>query len=290
MKAYRGKDDKIRIFRPDRNMERMNVSAMRSELPIFDGEELTKCICRLIQIDQEWVPHSMSSSLYIRPTMIGIDPTLGVSSSDNALLFVILCPVGPYFPGGFKPVSLLADPRFTRAWPGGCGDRKMGSNYAPTIRVQAEALGLGLQQVLWLFGDDHQLTEVGTMNIFVLTLNEKGEKVLVTPPLDGLILPGITRQSIIELAQEWGEFAVEERKITMPEVQQLLHEKRLLELFGAGTACVVCPVSSILYQGQTLKIPTMAHKLPVHQRILKTLTDIQYGEVDHPWALRIDQA
>lgn len=159
MKAYRGEDDKIRIFRPDRNMERMNVSAMRSELPIFDGEELTKCICRLISIDQEWVPHSLSSSLYIRPTMIGIDvrnhvsgtikislkykfcnlqPTLGVSSSDNALLFVILCPVGPYFPGGFKPVSLLADPRFTRAWPGGCGDRKMGSNYAPTIRVQVK--------------------------------------------------------------------------------------------------------------------------------------------------------
>ncbi|XP_059490335.1 branched-chain-amino-acid aminotransferase, cytosolic [Neocloeon triangulifer] len=290
MKAYRGKDDKIRVFRPDRNMERMNVSAMRSELPIFDGDELTKCICRLISIDQEWVPHSLSSSLYIRPTMIGIDPTLGVSSSDNALLFVILCPVGPYFPGGFKPVSLLADPRFTRAWPGGCGDRKMGSNYAPTIRVQAEALGLGLQQVLWLFGDDHQLTEVGTMNIFVLILNENGERELVTPPLDGLILPGITRQSIIELALQWGEFKVVERKITMPEVQQLLNEKRLLELFGAGTACVVCPVSSILYQGQTLKIPTMEYDVPVHQRILKTLTDIQYGHVDHPWALRIDQA
>ncbi|PSN40393.1 Branched-chain-amino-acid aminotransferase [Blattella germanica] len=137
MKAYRGVDGKIRIFRPEMNMERMNRSAVRAGLPTFDGESLIKCLCRLVSIDQEWVPHSESSSLYIRPTLIGIDPSLGVAACDSAMLYAILCPVGSYFSGtGENPVSLLADPRFTRAWPGGCGDKKMGSNYGPTIRVQ----------------------------------------------------------------------------------------------------------------------------------------------------------
>ncbi|KAG8223538.1 hypothetical protein J437_LFUL004412, partial [Ladona fulva] len=136
MKAYRGVDGRIRLFRPHQNMNRMNYSAVSSVLPTFDGDELVKCISRLVEIDQEWVPHSESSSLYIRPTLIGTDPTLGVGPTDSSLLFVVLCPVGPYFASGFKPVSLLADPKYTRAWPGGCGDSKMGSNYAPTIRVQ----------------------------------------------------------------------------------------------------------------------------------------------------------
>lgn len=178
MKAYRGVDGRIRIFRPNMNMNRMNLSAKRSGLPTFDGDEFIKCMQRLVSIDQEWVPHTEKASLYIRPTLIGIDPTLGVASSDSALLYTILSPVGGYFDknntsGG---VSLLADPQYTRAWPGGVGDRKMGSNYAPTIHVQKEASSKGLQQVLWLYGPEHQLTEVGTMNIFVLFVNEQGGK------------------------------------------------------------------------------------------------------------------
>jgi branched-chain amino acid aminotransferase len=123
----------------------------------------------------EWVPHTESASLYIRPTLIGIEPTLGVASSDSALLYTILSPVGGYFAGNQTGgVSLLADPRYTRSWPGGVGDRKMGSNYGPTIHVQKEAAKQGFQQVLWLYGEDHQLTEVGTMNVFVLMINERG--------------------------------------------------------------------------------------------------------------------
>lgn len=178
MKAYRGVDGRIRIFRPEMNMARMNASAQRSGLPTFDAQEFIRCMSRLISIDQEWIPHSQTASLYLRPTLIGIEPTLGVASSDSALLYTILSPVGGYFKSETDgAVSLMADPRYTRAWPGGVGDRKMGSNYAPTIHIQAEAIKLGLQQVLWLYGEDHQLTEVGTMNIFVMTINERGGEI-----------------------------------------------------------------------------------------------------------------
>lgn len=183
-----------------------------------------------------------------------LQPTLGVASSDSALLYTILSPVGGYFEGRntSSAVSLLADPRYTRAWPGGVGDRKMGSNYAPTIHVQKEALSKGLQQVLWLYGEPHYLTEVGTMNIFVFFVNEDGgtnrhflvffslashsyffsqfidiERELLTPPLNGLILPGITRNSILSLVQQWGDFKVTEGSITMPEVCKMIKEERV---------------------------------------------------------------
>ncbi|XP_017129948.1 branched-chain-amino-acid aminotransferase, cytosolic [Drosophila elegans] len=289
MKAYRGVDGKIRIFRPDMNMNRMNLAAQRSGLPTFEGKEFVQCLSRLISIDSEWVPHTDTASLYIRPTLIGIDPTLGVASSDSALLYTILSPVGSYFKTGSSgAVSLLADPSYVRAWPGGVGNRKMGSNYAPTINVQKEAAARGLQQVLWLYGEDHQLTEVGTMNIFMFYVNDQGEQELVTPPLSGLILPGITRDSILRMTRQWGKFKVSEATITMPMVCELLNQGRLLELFGAGTACVVSPVNRINYLGQDLYIPTMEQEKPVHELIRESLTDIQYGRVDHPWSVVID--
>lgn len=155
-------------------------------------------------------------------------PTLGVASSDSALLYAILCPVGDYFKANTNgAVSLLADPAYTRAWPGGCGDRKMGSNYAPTIHVQRVASQRGLQQVLWLYGEDHQLTEVGTMNIFVYFVNDRGERELRTPPLNGLILPGITRDSILQLARQWGKFRVSEEPFTMADITRLVKEERV---------------------------------------------------------------
>ncbi|KAK9498216.1 hypothetical protein O3M35_004080 [Rhynocoris fuscipes] len=288
MKAYRGRDGRIRIFRPDLNMARMNQSALRSGLPQFDAQELIRCLCRLISIDQEWVPHSEAASLYIRPTLIGTEPALGVSVTESALLYVILCPVGPYFGTSFKPVSLLADPRFIRAWPGGVGDKKMGSNYAPTVHVHREALSKGLQQVLWLYGDDNQVTEAGTMNLFVVILNSNGERELITPPLNGLILPGITRLSILQLSREWNDYKVSERTITMGELISLLKEARLLEVFGAGTACVVSPVHVIYFKETAYEIPTMIQSDPIYKRLLDTLTNIQYGIVDHPWARLID--
>ncbi|XP_070557934.1 branched-chain-amino-acid aminotransferase, cytosolic-like [Ptychodera flava] len=283
MKAYRGEDNKIRMFRPEMNMKRMLRSTQRASLPEFDGDEFIKCMKKLISIDKEWVPYSTTSTLYIRPTHIGTTGSLGVNTAADSLLFVILSPVGPYFPTGFNPVKLLADPQYIRAFKGGVGDSKLGGNYGPTIMIQQEAVKQGCQQVLWLYGDDHQLTEVGTMNIFMFWKNAQGERELVTPPLDGLILPGITRKSLLDLARDWNEFKVTERTFTMAEVMKALKDKRVLEIFGAGTACVVCPVDSILYGGQTLEIPTMAEGAPLTKRFMKELTDIQFGRTPSNW-------
>ncbi|VEN39201.1 unnamed protein product [Callosobruchus maculatus] len=291
MKAYRGVDGRIRLFRPDLNMQRMNVSALSVGLPTFDTHELTKCISRLIQIDQEWVPHSESSSLYIRPCIIGIDGTLGVVQSDSALLYTILCPVGGYFSSSSTSdvgVSLLADPAYIRAWPGGLGDRKTGSNYGPTIRVQKTAALKGLHQVLWLYGPDNQVTEMGTMNCFMFYVEENGQKVLVTPPLNGLILPGVTRHSVIELCEKWNEFRVEQRTITMDEIIKLSQSGRLLEIFGSGTAASISPVSMIEFLGQNIHIPTVEHAQPLYKRIRDRLAAIQYGHCEHPWAVPIE--
>ncbi|XP_064603025.1 branched-chain-amino-acid aminotransferase, cytosolic-like isoform X1 [Liolophura sinensis] len=289
MKAYRCVDNKVRLFRPMENMRRMQGTAKRTCLPAFDEEEMLKCLKKLVSIDQEWVPYSDSCSLYIRPTFIGTEPSLGVLMSNRALLYVLLGPVGPYFPTGMKPVTLLADPRHVRAWPGGSGQYKMGSNYAPTIAIQKEAIEQGCQQVLWLYGEDQQLTEVGTMNIMMYWINDEGENELITPPLSGIILPGVTRKSLLELTREWGEIKVTEKTFTMKTLIKALNENRVKELFGAGTACVVCPVEKILHEGKMLEIPTMSEGAPLTNRLYKALLDIQYGRVASPWMEDVDQ-
>uniref|UniRef100_A0A3P8X0P4 Branched-chain-amino-acid aminotransferase n=1 Tax=Cynoglossus semilaevis TaxID=244447 RepID=A0A3P8X0P4_CYNSE len=276
MKAFRGADNHIRLFRPTLNMERLHRGTERCCLPVFDKGELLNCIKKLVEIDQEWVPYSQDTSLYIRPTFIGTEPSLGVSRTGQALLYVIIGPVGPYFATGFfNPVSLLADPSFVRACKGGVGSYKMGGNYGPTIMIQNEAVKQGCQQVLWLYGEEEEITEVGTMNLFIYWTNENGEKELVTPPLDGIILPGVTRQSLLDLARSWGEFKVTERTVNMKELLGALDAGRVLEVFGAGTACVVCPVGSLLYKEKTYQIPTMENGPDLTKRFHKELTDIQ---------------
>ncbi|XP_063045307.1 branched-chain-amino-acid aminotransferase, mitochondrial isoform X2 [Engraulis encrasicolus] len=285
MKAFRGVDNHVRLFRPMLNMERMHRSADRCCLPLFDKGEMLECIKKLVEVDQEWVPYSTDASLYIRPTFIGIEPSLGVSRAGHALIFVIIGPVGPYFTtGAFNPVALLADPAYVRAARGGVGAYKMGGNYGPTIAIQNVAVKQGCQQVLWLYGEEEEITEVGTMNLFIYWTTESGEKELLTPPLDGIILPGVTRQSLLDLARKWGEFKVTERKLVMKELIDGLEAGRILEVFGAGTACVVCPVGSLLYKGQTYQIPTMQNGPDLAKRFYKELTDIQYGRTQSDWA------
>ncbi|KAH0504738.1 Branched-chain-amino-acid aminotransferase, mitochondrial [Microtus ochrogaster] len=276
LKAYKGRDQQVRLFRPWLNMDRMLRSARRLCLPDFDKQELLECIRRLIEVDKDWVPDSHGSSLYVRPVLIGNEPSLGVGLVTQALLYVILCPVGSYFPGdSMTPVSLLADPTFIRAWMGGVGDYKVGGNYGPTVALQQEAQKKGCEQVLWLYGPDHQLTEVGTMNIFVYWTHKDGVLELATPPLDGIILPGVVRQSLLDLARTWGEFRVAERKVTMEELKRALEEGRVREVFGSGTACQVCPVHQILYEGKQLHIPTMENGPELILRFQKELKAIQ---------------
>lgn len=200
MKAYKDINGRVRLFRPDMNMARMNISAQRIALPVsasnqvnnshwkvlltmihpfiipqsFSGKDLTKVIAKLASVDAGWIPSEPGYSLYLRPTMIGTEPALGVHPTAEALLFVITSPVGPYYKTGFKPVALEADPTKVRAWPGGTGQYKLGGNYAPGIKLQMEAATRGYQQNLWLFGEQHWLTEVGTMNLFVALKNENG--------------------------------------------------------------------------------------------------------------------
>lgn len=287
-KAYKGRDQQVRLFRPWLNMDRMLRSARRLCLPDFDRQELLECIRQLVEIDKDWVPEGSGTSLYVRPVLIGNEPSLGVGVATQALLYVILCPVGSYFPGdAMTPVSLLADPTFVRAWIGGAGDYKLGGNYGPTVAVQQEAQKKGCQQVLWLHGPDHQLTEVGTMNIFVYWTHEDGVLELATPPLNGIILPGVVRQSLLDLARTWGEFRVAERKVTMKELKRALEEGRVREVFGSGTACQVCPVHQILYEGKNLHIPTMENGPELILRFQKELKAIQYGASAHDWMLKV---
>nr|KAF6493754.1 branched chain amino acid transaminase 1 [Rousettus aegyptiacus] len=288
MKAFRGVDNKIRLFRPNLNMDRMHQSAIRATLPRFDKDELLECIQQLVKLDQEWVPYSTSASLYIRPTLIGTEPSLGIKKPTKALIFVILSPVGPYFPrGNFDPVSLWANPKFVRAWKGGTGDCKMGGNYGSSLFALCEAMDNECQQVLWLYGENTQITEAGAMNLFLYWINEDGEEELTTPPLDGIILPGVTRQSILDLAREWGEFKVSERYLTMDDLITALEQNRVREMFGSGTACVVCPVSDILYKSENIHIPTMENGPKLASRILDKLTNIQYGREESDWTIII---
>ncbi|XP_014405909.1 PREDICTED: branched-chain-amino-acid aminotransferase, mitochondrial [Myotis brandtii] len=171
---------------------------------------------------------------------------------------------------GAQAEEAIRDTEKLRGW-----DCKLGGNYGPTVFVQQEAKKKGCEQVLWLYGPDHQLTEVGTMNIFVYWTHEDGVLELVTPPLEGVILPGVVRQSLLDLAHSWGEFRVVERKITMKELLRALKEGRVREVFGSGTACQVCPVHRVLYQGQDLHIPTMDHGPDLILRFQKELKAIQ---------------
>ena len=290
MKAYKDKEGNLRLFRPDCNMQRLNDSMARLYMPSFDGDEWIKCIKELVKLDSKWVPEGEGYSMYIRPTAISTYPFLGVGPTKMVKLFVITCPVGPYYPEGFKPVKLFADTDNVRAWPGGVGNTKLGGNYGPTIAPQMKALERGCSQVLWLHGEDHEVTEVGAMNLFFYIVNGEGEKELVTAPLTrGDILPGVTRRSILELARSWGICKVSEKYLKMPDIVKMAKEGKILEVFGAGTAAVISPVSAIHYQGEEIRFldPQETELQPFAKRVWDELLDIQYGNVEHEWSWKI---
>ncbi|CAR29094.1 hypothetical protein ZYGR_0Z00150 [Zygosaccharomyces rouxii] len=287
LKAYRTKDGKITMFRPDKNMERMNKSAARICLPTFDSDELIKLIGKLIEEDKHLVPEGQGYSLYIRPTMIGTTDGLGVGYPDRALLYVITSPVGPYYKTGFKAVKLLATDFATRAWPGGVGDKKLGANYAPCILPQLQAADKGYQQNLWLFGPEKNITEVGTMNVFFVFKDSKtGKKELVTAPLDGTILEGVTRDSVLSLARERldpKEWEVNERYYTIYEVSERSKKGELVEAFGSGTAAVVSPIKEIGWQDEDIQVPLLPGEQSgeLTKDVANWIAAIQYGKEVH---------
>jgi branched-chain amino acid aminotransferase len=227
-------------------------------------------------------------SLYLRPTIIGTSASIGVDRPSSALLYVIASPVGPYYRTGFKAITLEATNYAVRAWPGGVGDKKLGANYAPCIVPQQEAASRGFQQNLWLFGKKDYITEVGTMNLFIAIRDGENNKELLTAPLDGTILNGVTRSSVLELSRErlvpkgW---VVSERKYTMSELAQAAQRGQLIEVFGTGTAAVICPVRTISYRGMLvdcgLSIGEEAGEIACQMK--QWIEDIQYGNVEHEW-------
>ncbi|KAI8904017.1 aminotransferase [Gorgonomyces haynaldii] len=292
MKAYKDKNGNIRLFRPDMNMNRLLKSSKRLTLPSFDKNELLECIKEFLKVEQRWIPSERGYSLYLRPTHIGTQNSLGVGPSNASMIFVIASPVGPYYKTGFSAVSLFATKKYVRAWPGGTGDAKVGGNYAPGILPQIEVAKDGFAQILWLFGNENNVTEVGTMNFFIYWVNEKGETELATPPLDGTILPGVTRDSIMSLAKEWG-IKVTERALPMSAIVKASEEKRIIEMFGAGTAAIVSPIKRIRYEDKDIHIPLDPKKPesqagPLTQKFADTILGIQYGEIPHKWSVVVE--
>ena len=229
-------------------------------------------------------------SLYLRPTLIGTQRTLGVGPPGSALLYVICSPVGPYYPTGFKAVCLEATTSAVRAWPGGAGDKKIGANYVPCIVPQIDAASRGFHQNLWVFGEDEHPTEAGTMNFFVVLKDKSGQMELATPPLDGTILPGVTRDSVLHLARTRLEgWKVSERYTPLAELAEAARDGRLVEAFGAGTAAVVSPIRRINWHGQDILCGLKAGEeagetaLKMQQWIM----GIQYGDEPHEWSVKI---
>jgi branched-chain amino acid aminotransferase len=273
LKAFRGDDGKVRLFRPKRYLERLNRSANRICIPKVDTELLLDGIRELVALEIDWIPNADDGSLYLRPFIIASDPMLGVHASKGYILAVIASPVGSYFSSGFNPVRILACTDYVRACPGGVGEAKVAGNYAASLLAAEEAKKEGYDQVLWLDGVERRfIEEVGAMNIFF----QIGDEVC-TPKLTGSILPGVTRLSTLELLKSWG-VPVSERRISIEEVADAAEAEELHEIFGTGTAAVIAPVSEINW-GERSIIPHDGKVGPITERLYKTITDIQYGRI-----------
>jgi branched-chain amino acid aminotransferase len=283
LKAYRGKADGIFLFRPLDNLRRMNISAERMCMPTIPVETVFKALTMLVNLDKEWIPRSPGSSLYIRPTMIATEAGLGVRPAQQYLFFIITSPVGAYYPEGFNPVKIFVTDKYVRAVAGGVGHVKTAGNYAASIMAAVEAQAAGYTQVLWLDAAQRQFVEeVGTMNIF-FRINDE----IITPPLSGSILPGITRDSVLRLTRDWG-YHVTERPITIDEVLAANRAGSLREIFGTGTAAVISPVGSLFYKNETYTI-NEGRTGELSQRLFDEIEGIQRGfRADpHGWVVKL---
>jgi len=287
-KTFRGVDGEARIFRPDMNARRLYDSCQRLCIPIMPIAELSQIMIeatrQLITLDHDWMPSQWGHSLYVRPLVIGTEATLEVRAANSYRFIIMTSPVGSYFNNLQKGVSLYVEDRFTRAASvGGLGAAKTAANYAASLLPGFASRQQGFDQVLWLDGNEHRyVEEVGAMNIFF----KIGGKV-VTPPLGGSILPGVVRDSVLTLLEDWG-LPVEERRIAIDEVVTAFRSGELEEVFGAGTAAVICPVASIGFKGEVFQVPT-APPGELTLRLYDELTGIQYGKLAdrHSWNVAV---
>ncbi len=284
MKCYRRQDGGLQLFRPTANFARMTRSAQRLGMPALDEVTALEGLKKLIDIEQDWVPHQDGTSLYIRPTMIALDAQLGVHAAHHYLFYIILSPVGSYYKEGLKPVSIYVEDEYVRAVRGGVGFTKCAGNYAASILAGEMAAKKGFAQVLWLDGVEQKyVEEVGSMNMMFAYGNK-----IVTPALNGSILPGITRDSIITVARQLGYEVVEE-KIAIADVFADAKSGKLTEAFGTGTAAVISPVGKLCWKDETLTIGD-GNIGPVAQKLYDTLTGVQCGRLadENHWITKLN--
>lgn len=283
MKAYKNKDGQIYLFRPEDNFERMNQSAARMCMPRIPVENVVKALKAMLYLDRDWIPTGEGATLYIRPTMIAVEPMLGVRPSKQYYFYIIASPVGAYYAEGFNPTKIYVSDKYVRAVRGGVGNVKTCGNYAASLAASEEAKKAGYTQVLWLDAIERKyVEEVGTSNIFFVINDE-----LITPPLEGSILGGITRNSVLRLAEDWG-CKVIERKITIDEVIEASKDGSLKEVFATGTAAVISPVGELCYKEE--KYPINGGKAgELAQRLFDEIQAIQNGAKEDPykWVVRV---
>jgi len=271
LKAFRGVDGKIRLFRPQKHVERLIQSSQRLCIPPLDPDLALKSLVTLVGIEKDWVPSTVGTSLYVRPTIIASEPFLGVRPAKSYIYYVILSPVGAYYPEGINPVKILVVDKYVRAVEGGVGAAKTGVNYAASLYAAEEAKHAGFTQVLWLDGRERKyIDEVGTMNIMMKIGDE-----IVTPPLSGTILAGVTRDSALTLMRDWG-LSVSERPVTIDEVATAARKGTLEEVWGTGTAAVISPVGELAYKGERLAI-NGGRIGTLTQKLYDAIVGIQYG-------------
>ena len=272
-KAYKWEDGRIVMFRPEMNIKRFNLSADRLCMPAVDEKVFMEALDKLIWEEREWIPQTYGHSLYVRAAMIATDPVLGVRSGSEYVFFIIDSPAGCYFPEGFNPVKIWVSDKYVRAVKGGLGEAKTGGNYAASLKAMSEARSKGFSQVLWLDGREMKyVEEVGTMNIFFV---EDGK--VITPELNGSILHGVTRDSVITAAKDAG-YTVEEKRISIEDICKGIESGKVTECFGSGTACVITPVGELGYKGKEYVMSNFKTG-PVTQKIYDIITGIQFGKI-----------
>ena len=285
LKAYKGPDGNVYLFRPDMNAKRANDSNDRLVIPQIPVEDFVQAVAAVVDIDRDWIPTEPGTSLYVRPFIIATDEFLGVAPSKTYLFMVILSPSGAYYESGLAPVGIWIEDEYVRAVRGGMGFAKTGGNYAASLIAQQKAHDAGFSQVLWLDGVERKyIEEVGAMNIFFKIAGK-----VVTPVLNGSILPGITRNSVLQLCRDWG-YEVEERKISADELLEAQSNGTLEECFGTGTAAVISPVGKLRYKDDVMTI-NGGDIGPLSQKLYDTITGIQTGILpdEKGWRVKVGE-
>ena len=274
LKAYRTKDDRILLFRPEMNARRFANSNRRLCMPEVAEEDFVEAVTQLVACEKDWVPAEEGTSLYIRPFMFATEAAVGVHPACSYKFVIILSPVGAYYPEGVNPVKIYVEDEYVRATPGGTGFTKCGGNYAASIAAQVKAEEMGFTQVLWLDGVHRKyVEEVGTMNVMFMIDNE-----IYTAPCDGTVLPGVTRDSIIHILKSWG-YKVNEMHLAIDDLMKAGHDKTLQEAFGTGTAAVISPIGELRYKEDEVTINDFKTG-ELTQKLYDTLTGIQWGDIE----------